>query len=297
MIAHNLPIRTALSKYLPCHGREADWKGYPLESSGIPKLDAEMGDYRLRFARSQEDLDKVFRLRFEVYNLEMNEGLVESFETGRDVDPWDAQCHHLLVEHLKSGALVGTYRMQTEAMATRNLGFYSDREFRLNDLPSHLWNDAVEVGRACIERSHRNGRVLQGLWKGIAHYMHHNQKRYLFGCCSLASQDHKQGLALFDHLRVGGHLHPEWLMSAQPEYVLPSMDRGLAWHPEWVDKPAVEVPRLMQGYLNLGGCVVGDPAMDRDFKTIDYLVMVDRETMPRGIFQRFLGRVEPATAG
>jgi putative hemolysin len=292
MTASNLSIRTRGTSQLPCLDRNAEWTDYPIDASGLPSLDTETGDYRLRFARTREDLDKVFRLRFEVYNLELNEGLEESYATGRDVDPWDSQCHHLLVEYRKTGALVGTYRMQVGDMARRHLGFYSDREFRLVDLPGHLWSEAVEVGRACIERSHRNGRVLQGLWKGIAHYMQHNQKRYLFGCCSLASQDPKDGLALMETLRSSGNVHPEWSALAQPAYRMPSIDRGLTWHAAWLEKPAVEVPRLMQGYLNLGGCVISDPAVDCEFKTIDYLVLVDRETMPRGLFQRFLGRGE-----
>jgi putative hemolysin len=296
MTASHLSLGTRATSRLPCLDRNADWKDYPVDSAGVPALDVEMGDYRLRFARSREDLDKVFRLRFEVYNLELNEGLEESYATGRDVDPWDSQCHHLLVEYRKTGALVGTYRMQVGDIAARHLGFYSDREFRLVDLPGHLWNDAVEVGRACIERSHRNGRVLQGLWKGIAHYMQHNQKRYLFGCCSLASRDPKEGLALMDSLRAAGNVHPEWLAMAQPTYRMPTLEGRLAWHAAWTEKPVVEVPRLMQGYLNLGGCVISEPAVDGEFKTIDYLVLVDRETMPRGLFQRFLGRSEAVSS-
>jgi putative hemolysin len=56
------------------------------------------------------------------------------------------------------------------------------------------------------------------------------------------------------------------------------------------------VPRLLQGYLNLGGMVCGEPAIDRAFKTIDFLVLVDVEAMPKGLFQRFLGRSETAVA-
>ncbi len=296
MTPANTTVHAWTQGQLPRAGQKAEWKDYPLDAAGLPPLDAELGDYRLRFARTQEDLDKVFRLRFEVYNLEMNEGLEESFATGRDVDEWDPQCHHLLVEYRKTGALVGTYRMQSGDMANRHLGFYSDREYRLVDLPGHLWQDAVEVGRACIERAHRNGRVLQGLWKGLAHYMHHNRKRYLFGCCSLASQDTRQGLSLLENLRAAGYVHPEWSAAAQAPYRMLPAEAGIAWNAEWSERPAVEVPRLLQGYLNLGGAVISEPALDADFKTIDYLVLVDRETMPRGLFQRFLGRSEGAKA-
>jgi len=262
---------------------------YPVFPQGVPPLQADAGDYQVRFAKSKEDLDQVFRLRFEVYNLEMNEGLEESFLTGRDQDPFDSQCHHLLVIHRASGKLVGTYRMQTRPMAQAHLGFYSSSEFAVEEFPGELLREAVEVGRACIERSHRNGRVLQLLWKGLAHYLNHNRKRYLFGCCSLASQDPLEGKALLDSLKAANAIHPELWVAPRPDYYLEAPEMP-------AEPPVVEVPRLLQGYLNLGGWVCSDPAIDRQFKTIDYLVLVDVEAMPRGLFRRFLGRNETVRA-
>jgi putative hemolysin len=55
-----------------------------------------------------------------------------------------------------------------------------------------------------------------------------------------------------------------------------------------VDAVLPEVPRLFQGYLNLGGLVCGEPALDRHFKTIDFLVMVDTHEMPAGVYRKFL---------
>ena len=52
--------------------------------------------------------------------------------------------------------------------------------------------------------------------------------------------------------------------------------------------PCPEIPRLFQGYLNLGGLVCGEPALDRRFKTIDFLVMVDTQDMPAGIYRKML---------
>lgn len=264
---------------------------YPIHPHAVPNLHAVSGDYLVRFASSLRDLEKVFRLRFEVYNLEMNEGLEASFLTGCDKDAYDAQCHHLLVEHRGTGDLVGTYRMQTQGMAAGQMrrGFYSDGEFMLDDMPPYLLAEAVEVGRACIARAHRNGRVLQMLWKGLAHYLNHNQKRFLFGCCSLASQNPIAGRALWEDLKRGGFVHPALWVAARPDYRLEEVEMP-------VERPNVEVPRLLQGYLNLGGVICGEPAIDRAFKTIDYLVLVDVEAMPKGLFQRFLGRTESAVA-
>src|SRR5205809_1100586 len=83
------------------------------------------GGYATRLARSTEELEAAQALRFEIFNLELGEGLVESFATGLDADPFDAVCDHLIVEHSATAKIVGTYRLQTGLNAASNLGYYS----------------------------------------------------------------------------------------------------------------------------------------------------------------------------
>ena len=85
--------------------------------------------YKARIASNAEDVNAAQRLRFEVFNLELNEGLAESWQTYMDVDRFDEVCDHLLVEHIATGAVVGTYRLQTGAMAKAKHGYYSEQEF------------------------------------------------------------------------------------------------------------------------------------------------------------------------
>jgi putative hemolysin len=257
-------------------------KDYPCNPAGIPPLELESGEYTLRFARDVRDLDSVCKLRFEVYNLELNEGLSASYRTHRDIDEFDAQCHHLMVVHRSSGSVAGTYRIQTGSMALLRKGFYSAQEFDLSGFPREFLDRCVEVGRACIGREHRNGRVLQLLWKGLARYLDWNGKRYLFGCCSLTSQDPAAGRALFRRLVALDHLHPTLYAVAKAGY---ECEAGVLAVLE-AEQP--RLPRLFEGYLNLGGLVCGEPALDRRFKTIDYLVMVDVQSMPNGIFRKML---------
>jgi putative hemolysin len=56
-----------------------------------------------RLARSAEEVRRAQRLRFEVFNLELGEGLVESHLSGLDVDPFDDVCDHLIVEDEATG--------------------------------------------------------------------------------------------------------------------------------------------------------------------------------------------------
>jgi putative hemolysin len=257
--------------------RDNSVKFYPTRSEKIPLDVIESGNYTLRFARDSADLDKICKLRYEVYNLEMGEGLVASEITGRDEDAFDPQCHHLVVELRRTAEVVGTYRLQTFPQQGRE-GFYTGQEFDLGGISDIDLLDAVEVGRACIARAHRNGRVLQLLWKGIARYLAWNGKRFLFGCCSLASTDPAQGWALFELLQKEGQLHPHYFTPAKPTFALPEGSPA---------DECPELPRLLQGYLNLGAHICGTPALDLAFSTIDFLVWLDVEAMLPNLSRRF----------
>src|SRR5438132_905006 len=63
--------------------------------------------YLARMARSADEVRAAQRLRFEVFNLELNEGLAESHFTGLDIDPFDAVCQHLVVENVPTVEIVG----------------------------------------------------------------------------------------------------------------------------------------------------------------------------------------------
>ncbi len=238
-----------------------------------------VGSYRLRFAQTPEELDRLLRLRFEVFNLELDEGLATSYATGRDEDEFDRACHHLLVEHAPTGELVGTYRLQTAEMASAGAGFYTDGEFALDALPPEVLLRGVELGRACIAREHRKRPVLFLLWRGLALYATHNRKRFLFGCCSVTSQDPLDGWRAYATLAAGDNLHPELSIAARPgfECAVPEMVEGeSALAP--ADSPLV-LPALFDMYLRYGGKIAGGPVIDRAFGTIDFLMLFDVESM------------------
>lgn len=229
--------------------------------------------YTVRLAHTGQDLDRLLRLRFEVFNLELGEGLDSSFVTGRDRDQFDSVCDHLIVQENATGAIVGTYRMQTYETARAGYGFYSADEFDLSPMPADVLTQSMEIGRACIMKEHRNGRVLFLLWRGLARYLAAAQKRYLFGCCSLTSQNPFEGRQVFTTLQAGRHMNVDFVVPPQPDYVCYTQDLPPR------DEPEVKIPRLFQLYLNLGAKVCGPPAMDRRFRTIDYLVLLDTAAM------------------
>lgn len=266
-------------------GAELESKGgaYPPHPESLPVGVIQHGRYRVRFATSHDELDSILRLRYRVFNLEMGEGLAQSALTERDEDPFDETCHHLLVEHEGTGGIIGTYRMQTGAMAESGVGFYSAGEFDLAGLPAPIVARSIEVGRACIAREHRNRQVLFLLWKGLARYMGVNHKRYLFGCCSLSTLDPAEGQRVMRHLEHRGSLHPELTVLPRPGFECAMSAAGAAGDTE---EPA-DLPSLFRTYLRYGAWVCGPPAIDREFKTIDFLVLFDVEAMEPRSYRLF----------
>ena len=123
----------------------------------------------------------------------------------------------------------------------------------------------LELGRACIHQHHRNFAVLNLLWKGILGYAGDHGAHFLVGCSSLTSQVEAVGAAAY--LQLGRHVAPaQW-------QTLPRKDFACA-----VTTPAreaVHIPRLMSAYLSLGAAICGPPAIDREFRTIDFLTWID----------------------
>lgn len=227
--------------------------------------------YLVRFAQSIEEIEAALKLRFEVFNLELGEGLDSSFLTGRDRDQFDATCHHLIVIERETDRIIGTYRVRTIEMAGNADGFYSAGEFDLKSLPIDVLRQSVELGRACIAQQHRDKQVLSLLWRALAHYTVALRKRYLFGCCSLPSQEPAEGQKLMQQFAQGGYLHPEFRV--EPHADLECTDGEESWPCD------VHVPKLFKTYMSIGARVCGPPALDRLFKTIDFFVIFDLTTM------------------
>ena len=238
-----------------------------LLAAKLPSAAQQRPAYAARFACTPADIAAAQALRFAVFNLELDEGLPESYGTGLDADPFDAVCDHLIVEDARSGSVVGTYRMQTGARAGSALGYYSEQEFDFSPFERSR-AEILELGRACVHRQHRNFAVLNLLWKGIAAYAQERGTRYLMGCSSLTSQDAAVGTAAYRRLLP--HLAPPaWQTLPQRRWACAIDDCSLAAQPD--------IPRLLSAYLALGAAICGPPAIDRKFGTIDFLTWLDIE--------------------
>jgi putative hemolysin len=167
--------------------------------------------------------------------------------------------------------------MQSGYRAKGNLGYYGEGFFDFGPFEG-IRAEVLELGRACVRDEYRNTHVLHMLWKGIARYAVSCKARYLIGCSSLSSQDENEGRALYETLREKYLVEPS--LRTKPVEGHECKSSGSLVAPP---RP----PRLFRAYLDISARVCGPPAIDREFKTIDFLTLVDLKTLPDRVRTRF----------
>ena len=226
--------------------------------------------YTVGYAVSPAAIETVLRLRYLIFNVELGEGLAGASINGLDEDPFDRQMIHLVILDNATNGVVGTYRIQPARHALGHLGLYSAQEYDMAPLEPYL-DETLELGRACLAKEHRAMDALLTLWRGLGHFMNLHELHYLMGCCSITSTDPNDGWRALKTLRQKNYMHPELFLKAHPDYSCGSI--GRVDDPEL--GPALKLPKLFRIYLLLCAHIISEPAIDRDFGTVDFLTFMD----------------------
>jgi len=253
---------------------EADLLGAPTSNSEIVKVVA--GDFEVRLASSEAEIDAAQALRYRVFYEEMGARPTDAMAARqRDFDTFDDICDHLLVLDRRRGegpdGIVGTYRLTRRAAAARHGGFYSAAEYDVRPMIEYP-GEVLELGRSCIDKTARNTATMQMLWRGIALYSFHYNIKIMFGCASLPGADpapHAQSLSYLYH----HHLAPPEVRARALDERYVKMD-GLARDAYDPRRAMARVPPLIKGYLRLGGFVGDGAVIDQQFNTVDVFIVV-----------------------
>lgn len=238
--------------------------------------------YTCKLADTKAEVQAAQKLRFQVFNMELDEGLDHSYLTHLDQDRYDRVCEHLIVCDQETENVVGTYRFQTGTTARRHFGYYSEQEFDFQIFEARR-PQILELGRACIHKNHRNLAVLNLLWKQIAQFAKTNQLRFLIGCSSLTSQNPHYGYKAFENLATNHLAEPRFQTHPKPGFeCFPDESNSLP------PQTPIKIPKLLAAYLSLGAKICGPPALDREFKTIDFLTIMDLQSLTPKVWRRYL---------
>lgn len=272
-----------------------DWQFMPLRQRWFqsvedfrPKviIDINKGAYRIKTVTSATELKAALAIRKKVFHFEFSKKL---FSFASEFDCYDTLGDHLAIVDNSSGQMVGVYRLLCSKFTDR---FYSASEFHIDQLLDKS-GVKIELSRACIEKEHRNGQVLNLLWKGIAAYAQKTQAETLFGLSSVQTMD----------LDTIGHINSyfeENNLTDHTDEITPTAEyriddfishaSNFFQKANSITKDEVYdmIPPLFQLYLKAGAKVCSHPVIDAKMKCTDWFITLNFADMSPSFARRFL---------
>jgi len=235
----------------------------------------------VEWAKNQDQIRAAQRLRYSVFTNDMGARFPRSCQ-GYDIDLFDDFCEHLIVKDLVTDEVVGTYRLLTPTQAQRVGSTYFETEFDMTRLRG-LRKRMVELGRSCVHPDYRHGGVIMALWGELFKFMKRNNLDTMIGSASIPVFSNDLNLDIASHVWSyvkSNHMAPIDLhvraRSPLPLKPVPCDSN-------------VELPSLIKAYLRLGAIVIGAPAWDPNFNTVDLPMMMRVSDLRPKYQKHFLG--------
>lgn len=192
----------------------------------------------------------------------------------RDIDPFDADCDHVLVE--RDGALVATYRFQSFADGTAARSGYSGQFYDLAGLAT-IDGPMIEMGRFCLAPEEHDPDVVRIAWAAMTRIVDAASAALLFGCSSFHGNDPAPYADALGLLR-DRHLAPAHLNLAAQAGETVALPHG-TWD---AGRAQRQMPPLLRTYLIMGGWVSDHLVVDRAMNTLHVFTGVEIAKVPPG---------------
>ena len=246
--------------------------------------------YIVKTVASSYELEKVLKLRYKVFH---NEFRKRKIPFGIDLDRFDFICDHLVIIDVATKELIGTYRIISSEFSQ---DFYSASEFDISEI---LAKEGIklELGRACIHKDFRNGAVLSILWRGLMQYAAFAKADYLFGCASVKTTDIFESCLLYHYFKQNNLFHPNIRTLTTEAYTMPGFTSSFEFVEinceNFNEGRAVELlPPLLRLYFRAGAKICGIPALDREFKCIDFLTVLKIDDLSDSYLRKYGAGIE-----
>jgi len=238
--------------------------------------------FLLKLADCPADLRAAQRLRYRVFVEELGAtGPTVDHRARLESDAYDQYHDHLLLidrrrDRGNLDRVVGAYRLLRSDVALTGPGFYSAAEYDLAALEG-CGRRMLELGRSCVDPAHRGGVAMMLLWNALAEYVLRHDIELMFGVASYHGTDVgaiSQSLSFLHH----NHLAPPEYRARVKEAQYQRLDLVA---PDQIDlrRAKQQTPPLIKAYLRLGGFIGDGAFIDRNFNTVDVLLMMDTARM------------------
>jgi putative hemolysin len=248
------------------------------------RLFLERDQYVIKTVESSWELEECLRLRHEIFYQEL---LNSPSDVGLDMDQFDLICDHLAIVDRRTRKIVGTYRVISSTYSSR---FYSAGEFDISQILS-LPGNKLELGRACIKKEYRNGLIIALLWRGIMQYAQSVDAKMMFGCSSIPTTDPSTIMQICTYLKAH-HFQMEHIsIPVKMSYRMPQLNslasRRENLDPVELDSVRKSIPPLLLSYLKSGARVGPVPALDRAFRCVDFMTILELDKISTAHQRKF----------
>lgn len=227
--------------------------------------------YTVRFSRTEADIRAAQALRFLTFRGESG---------GLDQDRFDDICEHILVEEVKTGNLVCTFRILPLKNGAEIEKSYSAQYYelsRLHDIEGMI----VEMGRFCIDPAYKDPDILRIAWGAMTKYVDDNDVELLFGCSSFTGTEEDQYEDAFALLKER-HLAPKrWLPRPKAPRIFQFAKKLKLKKPN-LKLAQRKMPPLLRTYLVMGGWVSDHAVVDKDLNTLHVFTGLEIKGIPAG---------------
>lgn len=238
-----------------------------------------VNNFTVKLAATADEYHRLFKLRYldliKSYNEKAN------FDTEEDKDDYDEYCDHIIVVDNNNSEVVGTYRLIKSDHLVKLKTFLTESEFDISPLKKYK---LLEVGRAVVKEEYRTSNIISLLWKAIINYAIEEQIDYMIGTASFHGIDPTPYLDTFAYLynmhlmkieeRCNVNSRSSYPLNIKSDYDL--------------NKAKANMPPLIKGYLSLGA-VIGDGVyVDKEFNSLDVLIVLNIKKINERYLRRFL---------
>ncbi|MDQ7055458.1 MAG: GNAT family N-acyltransferase [Persephonella sp.] len=224
-------------------------------------------------------MEKSLLLRYRVF---YKEKLRRVKLFGFDADRYDRHADHLIIIDKNSNQVVGTYRVLSSAYTKK---FYSETEFDITQLKNKN-NTLLELGRAAIDKKHRNGVVLSLLWQGISMYARKVNAGYVFGLSSVFGEDIEKAVKIYNYLNSKGLIDHSFHIRPLEKFKVKNFERFIHLY-KFDETTKKDISPLLFSYLKAGAVVCGYPAYDAKFRCFDFFTLLEVDKLNKRFERKF----------
>ncbi len=230
------------------------------------------GRYVARLAQDKADLQAAQHLRYLVFRD------AKGAEHALDVDAFDADCDHILIEDTGSGQLVGCFRMRVFENGSKINLSYAAQLYDLEQLSRYM-GALMEIGRFCVAPAAYDADILRMAWATIASHVDEIGVGMLFGCSSFegtSEELYQDAFALLKDRYLGP---TKWAPATKSSLIFPYANVLVDVTPN-LRSAMKSMPPLLRTYLAMGGWVSDHAVIDLDLDTMHVFTGVEIASIP-----------------